>query len=406
MKSVGDFLLDDARSALLRTANTVRERKGVMAAAVCWLLSDESAIADIEAMSDAAEGCRGGMRTYREVAILGLACAVLPKPFKHQDALEAGLQWLTGLPSTSAGSAYGFATDPVAMLGIALGLRHSPESLLLSGREWMARFVADSYRAQDLNDEAQTLWSVVGTTAGVDRQLPLPMSPELADVRITMRSKGLIPDVFATQGEEDEKQLLQLMKQPAEPHLVPFRAAVRVAAFDWVRRALPTIIPARMTPPDVVTLLKQIEFALKRWTWEDNPKTSTCTAQKWNLENEYHLQNLLWFLLAPIFSDLTDEEYTVQLGSKNPRLDIGIPSLQLIVEAKFMRAADPPKKFIEEIATDTGLYLVEGSRYKQIVAVIWDNAGRTHLHDGMSRAIKQIEGIFDVVVLSRPSTWT
>ena len=61
-------------------------------------------------------------------------------------------------------------------------------------------------------------------------------------------------------------------------------------------------------------------------------------ARQWHVDNEYHVQNLLWVLLAPIFPDLDDEQYLTKIGQKNPRADLYIPSMKLIVEAKFLRA--------------------------------------------------------------------
>ena len=75
---------------------------------------------------------------------------------------------------------------------------------------------------------------------------------------------------------------------------------------------------------------------------------------------------MLWLLLAPLLPDLIDEDATPKVGPVQPRADIGIPSLRLIVEAKFMRVDDPPKKMVEQIAEDASLYLVAGSKYDRL----------------------------------------
>jgi hypothetical protein len=59
--------------------------------------------------------------------------------------------------------------------------------------------------------------------------------------------------------------------------------------------------------------------------------------RQWHVDHEYHVQNMLWFLLAPIFPDLDDEQYLTKIGQKNPRADLYLPSMKLIVEAKFLR---------------------------------------------------------------------
>jgi REase_DpnII-MboI len=90
--------------------------------------------------------------------------------------------------------------------------------------------------------------------------------------------------------------------------------------------------------------------------------------------------NLLWAVLAPAFPDLEDEENLPSIGHKKPRADLGIPSLQTIIEVKFLRASGqrPCAQIIEEIAADSSLYLSKPSAYDNIVAFVWDDcASRT-----------------------------
>ena len=79
---------------------------------------------------------------------------------------------------------------------------------------------------------------------------------------------------------------------------------------------------------------------LRKWTWETEPRTTNGTARQWHIDHEYHVQNLLWVLLAPIFPDLDDEQYLTKIGQKNPRADLYIPSMRIIVEVKFLRSGD------------------------------------------------------------------
>jgi hypothetical protein len=66
-------------------------------------------------------------------------------------------------------------------------------------------------------------------------------------------------------------------------------------------------------------------------------------------------------MLAPIFPDLDDEQYLTKIGHKNPRADLHIPSMKLIVEAKFLRAGDKMQKSIDEISSDASLYNAMGN---------------------------------------------
>ena len=69
-----------------------------------------------------------------------------------------------------------------------------------------------------------------------------------------------------------------------------------------------------------------------------------------------------------------------------------------------MRADDPPKKMVEQIAEDASLYLVPGSRYDRIIPFIWDDSRRTEHHEEMIRGLRQIAGVVDAVIVPRPGS--
>jgi hypothetical protein len=121
-----------------------------------------------------------------------------------------------------------------------------------------------------------------------------------------------------------------------------------------------TLAPSgRATTADVVTLLKRVPAALQNWTWEDQARTRRrgAKAVKWHIDNEYHVQNLLWVVLSPVFPDLEDEEWFRSKGHKHPRCDLRIPSLRLIIEVKFLRAGTQRAlaDVIEQVSADVGL---------------------------------------------------
>jgi hypothetical protein len=153
---------------------------------------------------------------------------------------------------------------------------------------------------------------------------------------------------------------------------------------------------------DVSKLLKRVPAGLRRWTWEGNSRTKGGQPRQWCIENEYHVQNLLYFLLAAVFADIREEEYTRSVGQKKPRVDLEIPSLKLVIEIKFWYRKDKPQRIIGEIAEDTSLYLAQGSPHEQMIAFIWDDSRRTEEHDLLESGIKTLPGIFDVVIVSRP----
>ncbi|MBD1885550.1 PD-(D/E)XK nuclease domain-containing protein [Microcoleus vaginatus] len=152
---------------------------------------------------------------------------------------------------------------------------------------------------------------------------------------------------------------------------------------------------------DVSKLLKRVPAGLRRWTSEEKSRTQGGKPRQWYIENEYHVQNLLYFLLAAVFTDIGEEEYTRSVGQKKPRVDLEIPSLKLVIEIKFWYPKDKPQKIIGEIAEDTSLYLAQGSPYEQMIAFIWDDSRRTEEHDLLDSGLKKLN-IFDVVIVPRP----
>ena len=83
--------------------------------------------------------------------------------------------------------------------------------------------------------------------------------------------------------------------------------------------------------------------------WETEPRTRNSAPAHWDVENEYHVQGMLGMILAPYLPDLDDEEWLKSLGQHHPRADFAIPSLNLIIEVKFLRqgTTSAPSKLIQ-----------------------------------------------------------
>ena len=162
------------------------------------------------------------------------------------------------------------------------------------------------------------------------------------------------------------------------------------------------IVPERSTIQNLVRLLERVPAGLRRWAWEERARTRGGEVRKWHIDNEYHVQDLLYFLLAPVFPDLKDEEYFPSLGQKQPRTDLFIPSMKLIIEVKFLRQTDNVTKIIDELGSDASLYLSAGTDYSGIIAFIWDDSRRNEEHSLLQNGLRQIRGIFDAVIISRP----
>lgn len=212
---------------------------------------------------------------------------------------------------------------------------------------------------------------------------------------------------------EDHQSRLSLISR----FLNEFRARAKVETstallsliiyvFDQINQDVAVVAPNGWSFNDLVKFLENIPSGLKRWTWEDTGRTRGAMPVKWLIENEYHVQNLLYILLAPIFSDIADEVNLQPVGQKNPRIDLYLPALHTIIEVKYRK--DTKKSFpalIGEIAEDASLYRVD-TKYKdaRIISFLWDRTRSTQEHGKFREGILKIEGIDGCVAISAPSS--
>ena len=108
-------------------------------------------------------------------------------------------------------------------------------------------------------------------------------------------------------------------------------------------------------------------------------------------------------MLKPLIPALEEEQYMSPTGTYQPRADLCILALELVVEVKFWYHGKSEKELTEEIAADLTLYLREDSRYRNVIAVIWDDGARTEEQLELRRGLKGLTGLFDVVIVNRPA---
>jgi DpnII restriction endonuclease len=299
-----------------------------------------------------------------------------------------------------------FCMDAVTLVGILLGARTCNSKKIWDDLEkWLHLCRSATFGGQGLGEWQEWLMVIVTQNFGIGWKAKTTGSSEGFEVRVSLRSKGIGSDADEVSVAKDELAVLSTMLTGQSAGLGISRASIRLAALDWIRRQRATLAVHSISVQDIANLLRRVPSGLKNWTWEDKPRTKTsAAARQWHVENEYHVQNMLWFLLAPLFPDLTDENSMPKVGPVQPRADICIPSLRLIVEAKFMRADDPPNRMVEQIAEDASLYLVVESKYDRLIPFIWDDSQRIEHHDEIIRGLRQIAGVIDAIIIPRPGS--
>jgi hypothetical protein len=150
----------------------------------------------------------------------------------------------------------------------------------------------------------------------------------------------------------------------------------------------------------VSKILQNFESAMERWVWTDK--------NKWMIQNEKDVQSILWLIIRSFFDDAVYEEPTSKFGQGSSILDVKIPNLNLIVEAKFINDSDKVKnidkfkKIEDEIKIDSIDYL-QSTGYKNLIVFVYDNTASVQLHQTTQTALKKIPNVKDVIIASKPS---
>jgi REase_DpnII-MboI len=402
VSAVSEVLLQDAADALRKRVMSVAGLSPSDRAFLAWVLHEDTPCDDLTALAATAAANFATTRSYHNLATIGYAAHVSSLDDVQTDVLRQGLKWLCGRSAEIAGDPAPFFTDAVALLGIALAARYLCGDQLEATCQWMRGFVPRAAELPAIEPWQRCLFSAALHAIGIT-DIQLPGDSSVADVRTALRARSVAPgDAGREEIEADERLTLGVLKQQASADLPLVRAALRFAAFLWIRRSAAVIVPGRVTVPEIIQLLERVPAGLRRWAWDENPRTRGGQARQWHIDNEYHVQDLLYFLLAPIFPDIKDEEYFPSLGQKQPRTDLFLPSMKLIIEVKFLRQADKVTKIIDEVASDTSLYLTKGTEYAGVIPFVWDDSRRVEEHALLRDGLLQIRGVLGAIIISRP----
>lgn len=401
MSAARELFLGDAEAVLRRESEKLRGGSTLDRLLVGWLLPDTHG-AEAKALASAAvnqwrETIQGGApRSYQAVGALALATTLNADDSERRTAFNEGLDWALGTSPEVDGTPVGLAADPPAILAVVSALlRTGDQSRQGAVRDWLS-CVFDRFGGRlGLWERAQL--HVAFELLGGRRDLP----PELADACCVTRV-AVAPADGILSATDARGITAAVLEHYAAVDAIG--ATFLLASLSLVKASVVRSVRAEaMTVDDVLTLLRNVHRSLRDWTWEEKPRTKTGTPRQWHIDNEYHVQDLLWVVLSPLFHDLESEGYSKKLGFVQPRADLTIPSLQLIIEAKFAYASDSLKKIQRELSEDAAAYFPRGSAFEHMIAFVWDDAARTEEHATLAQGLEQLERIAGVVIVSRPA---
>lgn len=402
MNGMGDILLGDAEAVLRREAEKLRGGSTLDRLFVGWLVpelcgSEAYRIAQ-SAVAQWRETKQGGApRSYQAVGALALATALNTADSECTSAFNEGLDWALGTATEVDGTAVGLAGDPPAVLAVVSALvRVADIGRLAAMRSWLASVVDKFGTRLGLWERAQL--HVASQLLGEQR----PEPPELAEPCCVTRV-AVAPVTNIVTASDGRAIMAAVLEHHAQVDAIS--AAFLLASLSRAKASVVRSIRTAdvMSIDDVLALLRNVTRSLRDWTWEEKPRTKTGTPRQWHVDNEYHVQNLLWVVLAPLFSDLDSEPYLKKLGFVQPRADLTIPSLKLIIEVKFAYASDSLKRIQRELSEDAAAYFPQGGSLERMIAFVWDDAARTEEHATLIQGLEQLERVAGVVVVSRPA---
>lgn len=346
---------------------------------------------------------------YPETAYVGFSMGACPYSEISASVIDSFVSSMDRLSGRTGIALRDFASDDIAVLGIADGVsslvgRDTNKAPAFAG--WLRNLI-DEYRSEGA-------WSARARDLAADlldhrgRLRASLQETRLEELTLDLCLKEAWPDAFlgTTYPNESTRELLlsALLAEPAPEPGDLERSSVWLRSLDLlVKQSAQSLVTST---EDIVRLLKNTQSALRRWVWEESAKRKSRYTARWTIDNEYHVQSLLWTILYPIFgSDLRDEQYLPGYGLTQPRYDLGIVSLKLIIEVKFVRQKNDFTAVEEQIAGDLGLYFEDLDRFDRLIAYIYDDCDNQHpeLYDVLRSALMQRDQrILDVVVVRRP----
>ena len=305
----------------------------------------------------------------------------------------AGFQALQG--RTERGLA-AFVQDDVALLGVAEGLAHLTSQNLPTiedARTWLTAMIDNVSGGQQWTSRMRYLAADLLDGRGRLRVAP-DRTPDSLALEAALRTVWQRPFLRVPAiADEDQFHLFQDLLISSPPQIGDVeRAATWVVALDSIvdvttKRLFPTV-------SDTVQVLNDVQHALKRWKWEEKSSRKDAMPARWLIDDEYDVQSLLWAILYPIYrADLVDEQYLPGWGNVQPRADLGIMKLKLIIEVKIARTQADFKKIEEEVAGDLGIYFKDTAQFDRLIAFVYDDCDTAHpeKYESLRKALKQRE---------------
>lgn len=321
---------------------------------------------------------------------------------KYSKSVENSLTelYINGLKKLKACNVFptdriSFAYYPRDFLGIALGTRFLSQENKKEYTEWLIEIINKRLTDKQLNELQKAMYHLIYSYVG-SNALPIESAiVNLSFPEICMLYWGVKRGYFVAKDlsilHEFQTKIIEGFVEETEIQEEWLNAVI----YSAVKSCLIESVNQVVTSNDhVVRLLLNFESAMKRWPNKPN--------HKWVVKDEKDIQSILWVILRSVFDDVTDEDPSAKFGHRFSIIDFRIPSLNLLIEAKFIKKRAEFAKIENEIKIDKADHLATKPNDK-IIIFIYDNSASVEEHQTTVQALEKLDGIHRVIIVSKPS---
>ncbi len=337
--------------------------------------------------------------TYNEQTMsLYQKCAISGFNIDQVQATKDEFSRLLGQASTIDGTPRPWVGDIWGVLGIKYAIdAFGDDDLTKKFDHWIEGFLPERIKNDRLDRYELDVARYINGEESIFFSSPC--------MALYLHYKNNVPITVHEKKQTYINQFFDEFKSQHDTDLPSLALALFIYVFDSINKEASFTPPNNWSLNDLLNFLENIPAGLKRWTWEEKGKTKGATPRKWHIDNEYHVQNLLYVLLAPMFDGISDEENLESVGQKNPRVDLYLPSSHTIIEVKYRK--NNKKSFsalIGEIGEDISLYRSD-PKYNdcQLICFLWDHTRSTQEHTKFKEGVLKMDGIQGCVVINSPS---
>jgi hypothetical protein len=294
-----------------------------------------------------------------------------------------------------------FVNDPGQVVGLALAANAAHDELP-HARTWLLQVLQDPQLRPAtvlLGLFQEHARRILGATTALRVDNEAAREPvEAACLHwVSVSTRNIPPAEHDALRQLQSRLLSSILLADVSQHTATRAALLLKAVSEIVTASVDEIL---LSDTHVGVLLGRFETAMRQWRHDSDDHDHPI---RWPITSEREIQNILLLMLRPVFDDLIDKPTLRKLGHSTYRADFAIPSLGLLIEAKYARKASDFKAFEKEIYEDYIAYLSGNPPYRKMAVFIYDESSSVQEHQTTRNTLLELPDITDVIIASRPS---